>query len=213
MNRSIHVVILSILIILMTCGVAYTQDILIRESDPDVVDLSGENVDVINVFEDTNDDGVYDTLTISGERISGRLRLGDAEGFQYEDNRYIVIYPADIMGLPEPGTSALLAFIHYFDNENLSTYLAIVAEQVEDETTTQGMSVHFYDTAGLRVGAPTSLFMEKARLRNLPIYQEWAEGGKDFGIGSNPVNSQFFVYIKDLGLTDHILIVLYQLYQ
>lgn len=213
MNRSINVVILSFLIILLTCGVAYTQDILIRMSDPDVVDLSGENVDVINVFEDTNEDGVYDTLTIHGERISGTLRLGDAEGFQYEDSRYIVIYPADFMGLPEPGTSALLGFIHYFDNESLSTYLAIVAEQALDEPTTHGMSVQFYDTAGLRVGAPTSLFMEKARLRNLPIYQEWREGGKDFGIGSNPINSQFFVYIKDLGLTDHILIVLYQLYQ
>lgn len=213
MNRSIQVVILSFLIILITCGVAYPQDILIRESDPAVVELSSQNVDVINVFEDTNEDGVYDTLTVHNEKISGRLRLGDAEGFQYEDSRYIVIYPADIMGLPEPGTSILLGFIHYFDNESLSTYLAIVAEQALDEPTTHGMSVHFYDSAGLRVGAPTSLFMEKARLRNLPIYQEWVEGGKDFGIGSNPVNSQFFVYIKDLGLTDHVLIVLYQLYQ
>jgi len=217
MNRSIHVALFSIIILLFTCGIANSQDFLIRDNEEEVVNLSLELADVINVFEDTNEDGIYDTLNIHGDRITGRIKLSDAEGFQYEDKRYIVIYPTDFSGLPEPGTSELLGFIHYFSDEeseqDLSTYIAIVAEQAVDEDTTQGLGVYFYDSAGLRVGAPTSLFMEKARLRSIPIYQEWVEGGKDFGIGSNPSNSQFFVYIKDLGLTDVILIVLYQLYQ
>lgn len=217
MNRSIHVAIFSIIILLFTCGVANSQDFLIRDNQQDVVDLSRALSDVINVFEDSNEDGIYDTLTVHGDRITGRIKVADAEGFQYEDQRYIVIYPTDFLGLPEPGTSELLGFIHYFSDEDseqgLSTYIAIVAEQATGDDTTQGLAVYFYDSAGLRVGAPTSLFMEKARLRSIPIYQEWVEGGKDFGIGSNPVNSQFFVYIKDLGLTDHILVVLYQLYQ
>jgi hypothetical protein len=47
----------------------------------------------------------------------------------------------------------------------------------------------------------------------VPLYQEWVQMGKDFGIGSNPLNSQFFVYAKDLGLEDSLLVVMYQLYQ
>jgi hypothetical protein len=42
-------------------------------------------------------------------------------------------------------------------------------------------------------------------LERLRTYAE-VEMGKDYGIGSNPNNSQFFVYAKDLGLTDDILI-------
>ena len=217
MNRSIRLAFLATLIILITCGVANSQDFLIRDNDEAIVAMSATVSDILNVFEDTNDDGVYDALTVHGDRITGTIKVEEAEGFKYEDGRNIVIYPSDFMGLPEPGTSELLGFIHYFSaensEENISTYIAIVAEQAADEDTTRGMGVYFYDSAGLRVGAPTSLFMEKARLRSIPIYQEWVEGGKDFGIGSNPMNSQFFVYIKDLGLTDHILIVLYQLYQ
>ncbi|MCX6646802.1 MAG: hypothetical protein NTY09_10695 [bacterium] len=217
MNRSNHVALLVILIILLTCSVANSQDFLIRDNDEAVVALSSELSDVINVFEDTNGDGVYDALTVHGDRITGTIKISEAEGFQYEDGRNIAVYPADFMGLPDPGTSALLGFIHYFSNADsedpISTYIAMVAEQALEEDTTRGMSVYFYDSAGLRVGAPVSIFMEKARLRSIPIYQEWAEAGKDFGIGSNPQNSQFFVYIKDLGLTDHILVVLYQLYQ
>jgi hypothetical protein len=117
------------------------------------------------------------------------------------------------MGLPVPGTKNILGFVHYFDADNISTYLAIMAEQAPTDDTTNGLAIFFYDAAGLRVGAPTAIFMEKARLRAIPIYQEWVAQGLDFGIGTNQVNSQFFVYAKDLGLTDHILIVMFQLYQ
>lgn len=213
MRRSILPIVLISAFLLMLSGVAYSQDFILRESDPEVVQLSRENQDVINVFSDTNGDGVYDTLELGGEIISGDIRVEDAEGFQYQDGRYIVLYPATYSGLPEPGGSALLGFIHYFDGENLSTYLGIVAEQSPTDETTNGLAVFFYDSAGLRVGAPSTMFMEKARLRVLPIYQEWIQQGKDFGIGSNPTNSQYFVFAKDLGLTDHILVVMYQLYQ
>jgi hypothetical protein len=216
MHRSIHVALLAILVLLLSSN-ANSQDFLIRDNDPTVVALSSELSDVINVFEDTNGDGIYDALTVHGDYITGSMKVVEAEGFKYEDGRNIVVYPADFMGLPETGTSALLGFVHYFSNADsedpISTYIAIVAEQALEDDTTKGMAVYFYDSAGLRVGAPVSIFMEKARLRSIPIYQEWAEAGKDFGIGSNPQNSQFFVYIKDLGLTDHILVVLYQLYQ
>ncbi len=213
MTRSIRVIFLATLFILMLYGSAAAQDFVIRVSDDAVVAASRENQATINVFEDTNGDNVYDALTINGNRISGTMRINEAEGFQYEDGRSIVIYPAVHSGLPEPGTSAILGFIHYFDDEYLSTYLAVVAEQIPDDDTTNGLGVYFYDSAGLRVGAPSTMFMEKARLRPIPIYQEWVQMGKDFGIGSNPINSQFFVIAKDLGLTDHVLIVMFQLYQ
>jgi len=213
MLRSILPIALILAFMLTLSGAAWSQDFILQSSDPEVVALSQQNQDVINVFSDTNGDGVYDTVEIGDRTITGNIRVGDAEGFQYQDERYIAIYPASYSGLPAMGESALLGFIHYFDTENLSTYLAIVAEQSPNDETTNGLAVYFYDSAGLRVGAPTTMFMEKARLRILPIYQEWVQMSKDFGIGSNPTNSQYFVFAKDLGLTDHILIVMYQLYQ
>lgn len=213
MLRSILPIALILAFMLTLSGAAWSQDFILQQSDPDVVRLSQQNQDVINVFSDTNGDGVYDSIQLDERAITGAIRVSEAEGFQYQDGRYIVLYPANYSGLPAMGESALLGFIHYFDTENLSTYLAIVAEQSPTDETTNGLAVYFYDSAGLRVGAPTTMFMEKARLRILPIYQEWVQMGKDFGIGSNPTNSQYFVMAKDLGLTDHILIVMYQLYQ
>jgi len=213
MRRSILPITLTVIFLFVLTGVAGAQDFILRDSDSEVVELSSDFADVINVFDDTNGDGYYDTAVINGVTITGNMKIAEAEGFQYQDGRYIVLYPAEHRGLPEPGTSALLGFIHYFDCEHLSTYLAIVAEQALNDDTPNGLGVFFYDSAGLRVGAPTSMFMEKARLRTLPIYQEWVQTNKDFGIGSNPTNSQFFVYAKDLGLTDHILVVMFQLYQ
>ena len=186
MTRSIRVIILTALFMLMLGGAVNSQDFILRESSEEVIALSRENQAVFDVFEDTNGDGVYDTLTIDGNRITGTVKVNEAEGFRYEDGRCIVLYPADWIGLPSPGESAILGFIHYFDGENLSTYLAIVAEQAIGEETTKGLAVYFYDSAGLRVGAPTTMFMEKARLRAIPIYQEWVQMGRDFGIGSNP---------------------------
>jgi hypothetical protein len=192
---------------------ASAQDFILRENEPDVLQQSLERQDITNIFEDRDGDGVYDALTLNGRFISGRMRMSDAQGFRFEDGRAIVVYPTDWSGLPAPGDSALLGFIHYFDEEKISTYLAIVAEQAAGDDTTHGLAVFFYDSSGLRVGAPSTMFMEKALLRPLPIYQQWVEKGVDFGIGSNPVNSQVFVYAKDLGLTDLVLIVMYQLYQ
>jgi hypothetical protein len=213
MRRSILTSGLIILLVFVLGGIASAQDFLLRESDPAVVALSRDTDDVVNVFRDSDNDGVYDTVTINGVTITGQMRTSEAEGFRYQDGRCIVLYPATFSGLPDPGTSAILGFIHYFDDQNISTYLAIVAEQATGDDTTNGLAVFFYDSAGLRVGAPSSMFVEKARLRSLPIYQEWVQTNKDFGIGSNPLNSQYFAYAKDLGLTDHILVVLFQLYQ
>jgi len=213
MRRSILSSALIVLLVFVLGGIASAQDFLLRESDPAVVALSRDTDDVINVFEDTDNDGVYDAVTINGVTVTGHMRPDDAEGFRYQDGRCVVFYPATFSGLPQPGASAVLGFIHYFDGENISAYLAIVAEQAQGDETTNGLAVFFYDSAGLRVGAPSSMFVEKARLRSLPIYQEWVQTNKDFGIGSNPLNSQFFAYAKDLGLTDHILVVLFQLYQ
>jgi hypothetical protein len=213
MPRSISFLI-SILILVFCLGtVASAQDFILQTSDPAVVKLSAETKDNTNVFEDRDGDGIYDGLTLNGRLITGNIKTSQAQGFRYEDGRYIVVYPTSWTGLPKPGNSELLGFIHYFDKDNLSTYLAIVGEQAVGDDTTHGFGVFFYDSSGLRVGAPTSLFMEKASLRALPIYQEWTQMGLDFGIGSNPINSQFFVYAKDLGLTDVVLIVTYQLYQ
>jgi len=213
MSRILSLSIIILILLFSLGGIASAQDFILRESDPAVLQLSKQTRDLINVFEDSNGDGIYDTLTVNGKLVRGNIRENDAQGFQFEDGRYIAMYPTDWTGLPEPGTSALLGFIHYFDEQHLSTYLAIVAEQAVGDDTTHGLGVFFYDSAGLRVGAPTPMFMEKAQLRGLTIYQEWVQMGLDFGIGSNPVNSQFFVYAKDLGLTDVILVVLYQLYQ
>jgi hypothetical protein len=178
-----------------------------------VIQLSNQIKDIMNVFEDSDGDGIYDALTINGRYTKGDIRASEAQGFQFEDGRYIVLYPTSFSGLPEPGQSALLGFMHYFDEKNLSTYLAIVGEQAAGDDTTHGLGVYFYDSSGLRVGAPATMFMEKAQLRALPIYQQWVQMGEDYGLGTNPVNSQFFVFAKDLGLTDVILVVIYQLYQ
>jgi len=213
MTRSILSSILTLLLVIILCGTAAAQDFMLRESDPAVVASSLEHKAIVNVFEDTNNDGIFDAATINGVRIEGLIRVVDAEGFKYEDGRNIVLYPSEWTGLPKPGASAILGFIHYFDDKNLSTYLVIVAQQAIGDETTHGLGVFFYDSSGLRVGAPTTMFMEKSHLRVVPIYQEWVAMGKDFGIGTNPVNSQFFVYAKELGLTDYILLVMFQLYQ
>ena len=213
MSRSISLAILAMFFIFMLGGIASAQDFVLRENDPKVVALSAQNKDKTDVFEDRNNDGVYDTVTINGKVITGNVRVKDAQGFMYEDGRYMVVYPTDWTGLPKPGTQQLLGFLHYFDTKNLSTYLAIVAEQTAGDDTTNGLAIYFYDSSGLRVGAPTTMRMEKAQLRAVPIYQQWVQTGADFGIGSNPLNSQFFVFAKDLGLTDVIMVVMMQLYQ
>ncbi|MFH1676587.1 MAG: hypothetical protein ABIC40_06135 [bacterium] len=213
MTRSILSSILTLFLVIILCGTAAAQDFMLRESDPAVVASSLEQKAITNVFEDTNNDGIFDTAIINGLRVEGSIRVADAEGFKYEDGRNIVLYPSEWTGLPKPGASAILGFIHYFDEKNISTYLAIVAQQALGDDTTHGLGVFFYDSSGLRVGAPTTMFMEKSHLRVVPIYQEWVAMGKDFGIGTNPVNSQFFVYVKELGLTDYVLLVMFQLYQ
>jgi hypothetical protein len=214
MSRSILITVLALAATIGLCVSAFAQsDILLRESDEEVVALSLEKAPVTDVFEDSDNDGVYDAITLNGKLLTGDLRIELAEGFQYQDGRYIVIYPTTWTGLPEPGEKAILGFIHYFDDKDLSTYLAIVAEQAIGDDTTAGLGVFFYDSAGLRVGAPSTVFMQKARLRAVPIYQTWVEMGRDFGIGSNPSNSQFFIYAKDLGLPDDILVVSFRLYQ
>jgi len=214
MTRSILSVTFTLLFLVTISGAALSQDFMLQDSDDAVVAASKESTSTPNVFEDTNFDGIPDTLTVNGVRASCNLRLSDAQGFKYTDGRSIVFYPSDWMGpLPDMGTSKILGFIHYFDDQYLSTFLAIVAEQAVGDDTTNGLAVFFYDSAGLRVGAPTTVFMEKARLRAIPIYQEWVQMGIDYGIGSNPTNSKFFVYAKDLNLQDDILIVMFQLYQ
>jgi hypothetical protein len=213
MSRSIVALTFAFFFLFLMAVTASAQDFILRESEPDVLQASLEKTDVTNVFEDTDGDGIYDSLTLNGKYIPGNMRIGEAQGFKFEDGRSIALYPTDWSGLPQPGNSALLGFIHYFDDANISTYLAIVAEQTVGDETSHGMAVFFYDSSGLRVGAPTTMFMEKALLRPLPIYQEWTDQGLDFGIGTNPINSQFFVFAKDLGLTDIILVVMFQLYQ
>ncbi len=213
MTRSILALVLTFLFVLTLGGPVLSQDFILRDSDPAVVALSRDVSDTVNVFEDTNGDGIYDVMMLGDQRLTARIRPGDAQGFQYQDGRYIVLYPSDWYGLPEPGEAAILGFVHYFDDEYISSFLAVVAEQAFADDTTQGLGVFFYDSAGMRVGAPTTMFMEKARLRAVPIYQEWVQMNQDFGIGSNPINSQFFVLAKDLQLQDDILIVMYQLYQ
>jgi hypothetical protein len=213
MPRSISLLIAAVLLIFGLGTVASAQDFILQDSDAAVVQLSAQTKDITNVFADRDGDGIYDALTLGGKLVIGSMKIPQAQGFQYEDGRYIVVYPTSWTGLPKPGESQLLGFIHYFDKENLSSYIAIVAEQAVGDDTSHGLGVFFYDSSGLRVGAPTTMFMEKARLRALPIYQEWVQKGVDFGIGSNPVNSQYFVYAKDLGLTDTVLVVTYQLYQ
>lgn len=200
--------------LLLFTNITFAQDFILRTSDPEIINLSIDTDPIYNAFDDTNNDGIPDSVTIADETISGNIITGNAQGFNYDDGRNIVFYPTGWTGLPEMGTKQLLGFIHYFDNDGfISTFIAIIAEQAEEDDTSKGMGVFFYDNAGLRVGAPTTIFVEKAKLRVLPIYQEWVEVGLDFGIGSNPQNSQFFVFIKDLGLQDKLLIVLYQLYQ
>ncbi len=213
MSRSISISILAFIITILLFGNALAQDFALRESNEEVIAMSKDKEPVVNVFQDTDGDGLFDAIMLRGELVQGNMREDLAEGFRYEDGRYIVLYPADWRGLPASGTAAILGFVHYFNDEDLSTYLAIVAEQAVGDDTTNGLAVYFYDVAGLRVGAPSTVFMEKARLRTVPIYQEWVETGRDFGIGSNTLNSKFFVLAKDLGLTDHVLVVMFQLYQ
>jgi len=214
MRRTIFLSLTTIVFLMIIAGLAFAQDFMIRESDPDVVALSRATDDNPNVFSDTDNDGIYDTMLLYGEEISANINPADAEGFQYEDERYVAFYPSDWTGLPDEGTAEILGFMHYFNEEGtVSTFIAIVAEQAFGDDTTNGLGVYFYDACGLRVGAPTTMFMEKARLRAIPIYQEWVQMAKDFGIGSTPANSQFFVLAKDLGLSDYVLIIMYQLYQ
>jgi len=213
MTRTIFATFLAVVFLFLVSGLASAQDFILRDSNPDVVSLSRNTADNYNVFEDTNNDGIYDAINLNGELVTANIRANDAQGFQYEDDRYIVFYPSGMSGIPTPGTSEILGFIHYFDDNYLSAYLAVVAEQAIADETTNGMGVFFYDSSGMRVGAPTTMFMEKSRLRAIPIYQQWVEMAIDFGIGSNPINSQFFVIAKDLGLQDDILIVMFQLYQ
>ena len=178
MTRSILSITFTFVFLIALTQAAVSQDFILRESDPEIIDASMAQTSTINVFEDTNGDNVPDALTVGGEYIEGRLRINDAQGFEYTDGRDIVFYPSDFMGpLPDEGTSELLGFVHYFDDEYLSTFLAIVAEQAPEDDTTNGLAVFFYDSSGLRVGAPTTLFMEKARLRAVPIYQEWVAAG------------------------------------
>jgi len=214
MTRSILSITFTLLFLLAISHPALSQDFELRDSNPDTVSASKAKNTIDNVFEDTNNDGIPDAVTLNGERITSTLRIPDTQGFEYTDGRSIAFYPSDWMGpLPVEGTKEILGFVHYFDDDYLSVFMVLVAEQALGDATTSGLAVYFYDSSGLRVGAPTTMFMEKARLRAVPIYQQWVEEGIDFGIGSNPNNSQFFVFAKELGLIDDVLIVMFQLYQ
>ena len=214
-TRSLGPASLATFIKLLECfgGASFALDVVVRDSDSTVVQMSSQTQDKSSAFQDKDGDAVYDTVILDGKPISGKVLPKNAQGFQYEDGRYVCLYPTDWTGLPKPGTRQFLGFMHYFDTKNLSTYLAIVAEQAVGDDTTNGLAIFFYDSSGLRVGAPTTMRMEKAQLRAVPMYQQWVKTGADFGIGSNPLDSQFFLFAKSLGLTDVIMVVMMQLYQ
>ena len=96
------------------------------DREPIVVEQSKKMRESGSVFLDQDGDGLYDSLKVRSQILQADMDIANAYGVTYLDGKKVVYYPVDDLIVPNPGELALFGFVHYFDNEGLSLYFAVV---------------------------------------------------------------------------------------
>ena len=143
------------------------------DNDPEVIELSKEKKESDSVFDDTDGDGIYDSITIGDIVLSCEIDVANAYGITYLDGKNVVYYPSIDASIPKAGDFALNGFIHYFDPKGSSIYLAVVLNRLsakEEEALKKSnkklvpYQADFLDSNGLRVGIPTLIMLPNSKL-------------------------------------------------
>jgi len=193
------------------------QDLEVRKSEPGVVKESLTIHDTWGVFSGPGEGGIFSTVNLKGDSVSGKIDVDKAEGLSFGDGRSLVFYPSTLDALPASpaeGTNwEIFGFVHYFDKDGkINTVLAVLLGQVAGDETSNGMRVKVVDNAGIEVGIPRYSFFPIRAMKNLSSYPTWEKSGNDFAIGfAENIRNRFYL-AKDLGLIDKMLVISYQLY-
>ena len=175
-------------------------------SDAEVVSKSMAMTKNVSAFVDSNNNGIIDQVLFDGEKIGTDIDLGNAAGFSFEDESNLVFYPTNVGWLPKSGTYEVIGFVHHWD-DTVNRFVALLIHQEENYDTSEGITVYIIDQAGVRVGSLFYSFLEKALLRHTEPYSKWMETGQDFAVGTSPIESNYVLIGKDLGLMDTVLII------
>jgi hypothetical protein len=193
------------------------QDFELRRPEPGLIKESLSRPDTWGVFSGGGEGGVFSTVNLKGESISGDIQVDKAQGLSFGDGRSLVFYPSTLDALPASPAEGinwgLLGFVHYFDKDGkIDTMLGVLLGQVAGDETSLGLRVKVVDNAGMEVGMPKFSFFPSRAVRNISSYSTWEQSGNDFSLGFVENIRNRFYLTKDLGLIDKMLVIRYQLY-
>lgn len=205
---------------LVSAAIPPGQDMEVRSSEPAVVQESRGKLGDWDTMTglDFSGSSTHVSALVNGEKVSGNILVDQAQGIAYGDNRYVVFYPTDLTNLPaapaEGVNIQMLGLMHYFDEDGrINTILAVlIAQMAGEETTTHGTVVRFVDNAGLSVGAPMHKFHSRRSIKLMGSFQKWDTTKYNWALGvPERLNNEISI-IKDLGITDKILVVNFEWY-
>lgn len=218
----------SVFIIVLSFGfVAFGQaghaTFKVFDNDPDVVELSKIKGESESVFDDTDGDGLYDTVTIGDKVLSCEIDEANAYGITYLDGKKVVFYPSIDSSIPQPGTFSLNGFIHYFDTHGSSLYLAVVLNRLspKDEEALKKANkklvpyqVDFLDSNGLRVGIPTLIMLPHSKLLYNADFQKFSKSTDTILLAHNPTapDRELYIMRKLPDIKDSLLLIHYKWY-
>ena len=218
------VVILLVLTFSITAfGQAGKGNFKVFERDSAVVEQSKKMHESGSVFSDRNGDGVYDAVKVRGEQLKAEIDVVNAYGVTYLDGKKVVYYPVASPIVPEPGNLGLFGFVHYFDNEGMSIYFAVVIyrlSQNEEEALKQGgkkvvpFSADFVDSNGLRVGVPNFIMLPHSKLTYNAEFQKFNKSAENVLLGTSPSspNRELFIFQKLPQNKDSLMLIHYRWY-
>jgi hypothetical protein len=218
------VVILLVLTFSMTAfGQAGKGNFKVFERDSAVVEQSKKMRESGSVFSDRNGDGIYDAVKIRGEQLKADIDVANAYGVTYLDGKKVVYYPVANATVPTPGNLGLFGFVHYFDNDGMSIYFAVIIyrlSQVEEEALKQSnkkvvpFSADFVDSNGLRVGVPTFLMLPHSKLTYNAEFQKFNKSSETVLLGTSPSapSRELFIFHKLPENKDSLMLIHYRWY-
>lgn len=223
----------TILLLLSFCLVSLAQEgrttFKVLEKDTTIIQDSRKIKESGSVFQDQDADGLYDTVFVRETKLSCEIDEMNAYGVQYVDGPSIVFYPSVNNVLPRPGESALVGFVHYFNDKGSSLYFAIVMTRIsekEEEAMKKMPSkankkksilpyqVDFIDSNGLRVGIPSLIMIPHSKLLYNADFQKFNKSTDTVLLGTNPAatNRELYIFMKIPEKLDNLVLIHYRWY-
>ncbi len=204
---------------LVSAAIPPGQDVEIRTSEPAVIQESRGKLGDWNTLTglDFSGSSTRASALVDGKTVSGKILVDQAQGIAYRDNRQVVFYPSDLTTLPAAPAEGvnwqILGLMHYFDGEgHVNTMMAVLLGQRAGEETTGGAIVRFVDNTGLSVGMPSHQFYPRRSIKLMGSQDKWDTTKYNWALGVPARADNEICIVKDLGITDKILVVIFKWY-